>query len=139
MSAERKKEALRCTAARLPKMDAPEAVERFQKAKGLKRTGIADPATLEAINATIGGCGVQCLVEETERYGTVRVSFPSVAGIPEQFERKRIIIEEIIPCHLEIDYFFRFMTWAICESKGYTWGRVEKESHNWGTFALAVN
>lgn len=28
-----------------------EAVERFQKAKGLKRTGIADPATLEAINA----------------------------------------------------------------------------------------
>ena len=29
MSAERKKEALRCTAARLPKMDAPEAVERF--------------------------------------------------------------------------------------------------------------
>ena len=95
--------------------------------------------TVKAINETICGCGVDCLVEETETYGTVRVSFLGTVGIPEDFEQKKAIIEEIIPCHLAIDWFFLFMTWAICEGKAYTWSKVEKEGHDWESFVLAVN
>lgn len=95
--------------------------------------------TVEAINGTICGCGVECLVEETEERGTVRVSFPGTAGVPEGFARQKPIIEEIIPCHLAIDYFFRYMTWAICEEKDYTWAQVEEEAHSWESFYLAVD
>ncbi len=95
--------------------------------------------TLKAINETLCGCGVDCLVEETDSYGTVRVSFLGTVGIPEDFEQKKAVIEEIIPCHLAIEWFFLFMTWAICESKAYTWSAVETEGHTWDSFALAVN
>ncbi|MGM9619331.1 MAG: hypothetical protein ACI3W8_05820 [Oscillospiraceae bacterium] len=95
--------------------------------------------TPEAINATISGCGISCVVEETDTYGTVRVSFPGTAGVPEDFARKKVIIEEIIPCHLAIEYAFLFMTWAICERKGYTWKRVEDEAHSWESFSVAVD
>ncbi len=95
--------------------------------------------TVDAINETLCGCGVSCTVAETEEKGTVRVSFPGTAGVPEGFAQQKRVIEEIIPCHLLIDYFFRFMTWAICEEKEYTWAGVEEESHSWESFSLAVN
>lgn len=98
-----------------------------------------DGFTVKAINETVCGCGVDCLVEETDVYGTVRVSFLGTVGIPQDFEQKKTIIEEIIPCHLAIDWFFLFMTWSICERKAYTWNRVEEENHSWESFALAVN
>ena len=95
--------------------------------------------TPETINETICGCGVDCLVEETEHYATVRVSFPGTVGYPENFPLKKTIIEEILPCHLAIDYAFLFMSWAICEGKAYTWNQVEEEAQSWESFALAVN
>ena len=94
--------------------------------------------TVKTINETLCGCGVDCVVEETGIYGTVRVSFPGTVGFPENFEQKKRIIEEIIPCHLAIDYFFLFMTWALCESKAYTWDQVEEEEHSWDSFMVAV-
>lgn len=95
--------------------------------------------TPAAINETISGCGVSCAVEELETPGTVRVSFPGTAGVPADFFRMAVIIESILPCHLGIEWFFRFMTWRICADKGYTWARAEAEGHSWGTFYLAVN
>ena len=95
--------------------------------------------TLETINETLCGCGVSCIVEETEVYGTVRVSFPDTMGVPDHFGQKKTIIEEILPCHLAIDYIFRFLTWAICESKGYTWASVEAKGHSWDSFQAAMD
>lgn len=95
--------------------------------------------TVDAINETLCGCGVSCKVEETAVKGTVRVSFPGTAGVPEGFAQQKRVIEEIIPCHLLIDYYFRFLSWRICEEKGYTWAGVEAAGHTWDSFALAVN
>lgn len=95
--------------------------------------------TLAAINETISGCGVRCVVEESSAYGTVRVRFPETVGEPEDFARKRTIIEEIIPCHLAIDYDLLFMTWAICESRDYTWKKLEEEGQSWKSFSVAVD
>ncbi len=45
-----------------------------------------DSFTLEAINATISGCGVHAHVEEKEIPGEVAVSFPDIPGIPKGFK-----------------------------------------------------
>ena len=51
-----------------------------------------DSFTLEAINATISGCGVHAHVEEKEIPGEVAVSFPDIPGIPKGFKEIREII-----------------------------------------------
>ena len=98
-----------------------------------------DCFTLDAINATISGCGIHALAEETERTGVIRVIFPNTAGVPEEFERIERIVLDIIPCHLLTEFYFRYLTWAECEERGTTWGSVEAEEHTWHSFELAVS
>ena len=67
-----------------------------------------------------------------------RIIFPDVAGVPEDFEQIQKIILDIIPCHLETEFYFRYLTWAECESAGWTWEQVESAGHTWHSFELAV-
>ena len=97
-----------------------------------------DSFTLDAINDTISGCGIKALVQEKEEFGYVRVIFPEVAGIPEGFEQIRTIILDIIPCHLEVEFYFRYLTWAECHARGYTWAYVHQKEHTWHSFQLDV-
>lgn len=97
-----------------------------------------DSFTLSAINATISGCGIRAVAEETERAGVILVRFPDTMGIPEEFERIRHIVLDIIPCHLLTEFFFRYITWAECEEQEMTWGSVEAAGHTWHSFELAV-
>ena len=69
-----------------------------------------DSFTLAAINDTISGCGVNARVEETDQTGTVEVSYPQVPGIPPNVEDIRVIIEDIIPPHLIIQYHDWYLT-----------------------------
>ena len=94
--------------------------------------------TPEAVNDTISGCGIKAKVEETDRFGYVRVLFPDVAGVPEGFEQIRRIILSIIPCHLAVEFFFRYLTWEECHRHGYTWATVENNGWNWKEFQTAV-
>lgn len=93
--------------------------------------------TPEAINRTLTGCGIRALAEETDT-GHLRVRFPEVGGVPENFERIQKIILDILPCHLETDFFFRYMTWAECETQGFTWAEVESVGHTWESFEKSV-
>ena len=97
-----------------------------------------DSFTLGAINATISGCGIRAVADETERTGVIRVRFPDTVGIPEEFERIRRIVLDIIPCHLLTEFFFRYITWAECEEQEMTWDAVEEAEHTWHSFELAV-
>ena len=54
---------------------------------------------------------MRAVAAETDEQGVVRVTFPQVAGEPEDFARIRDIILEIMPCHLQVDFYFRFLTW----------------------------
>lgn len=98
-----------------------------------------DCFTLDAINATISGCGIHALAEEMGNSGVIRVTFPNTAGVPEEFERIERIVLDIIPCHLLTEFYFRYLTWAECEERGMTWASVEAEEHTWHSFELAVS
>ena len=71
-------------------------------------------------------------------YGRIRVIFPDVPGIPEGFAQIRDIILDLIPCHLETEFYFRYITWQECEAQQFTWQMVEDGEHTWYSFELAV-
>ena len=110
---------------------------RRQAIAALLRIG-GDCFTLSDINSTISGCGIKALAQEKERFGYIRVIFPDVAGIPEGFEQIREIILDIIPCHLEVEFYFRYLTWQQCETFQYTWAVIHQREYTWHGFELAV-
>lgn len=87
--------------------------------------------TLDAINATLCGCGIAAEAAECARPLTVTVSFPGTRGIPESFEQLRAAIEQIIPCHLEIEYFFVYTQWDYLEQYFATWDEIEDLHLSW--------
>ena len=89
-----------------------------------------DSFTLSAINDTISGCGVPAVVKELGRE-RVSVSFPGVAGEPENFEELKKIIEDILPTHLGIEYNFWYLTWAELEAHFHKWREIEALNLSW--------
>ena len=63
--------------------------------------------------------------------GIVEVSFPGVAGVPENFEQIKRIVEDILPPHLDIQYFFWFLTWEGLERKFSCWQDIEDQNLSW--------
>lgn len=96
-----------------------------------------DSLTPEAIDRTIRGCGIRAKALEMDT-GHLRVTFPERAGIPPEFQQIERIILDILPCHLEVEFYFRYLTWAECETAEMTWAIVEAADHNWESFELAV-
>ncbi|MCI8688831.1 MAG: hypothetical protein HFF87_00770 [Oscillibacter sp.] len=96
-----------------------------------------DSLTPEAIDRTIRGCGIRAKAIEMGG-GNLRVVFPETAGVPAEFEQIQKIILDILPCHLGIDFYFRYLTWAECEDAGYTWEAIEAANHTWESFQLSV-
>ena len=113
-------------------------VELRRAALAALETVGGDSFTPEAVSGAIQGCGIAAQVLELPEWGHLRVIFPHTAGIPDHFEQIRQVIDALIPCHLEIEYYFRYLTWAECEQQNYTWKRVEDEAHTWESFLLAV-
>ena len=79
----------------------------------------ADSFTLDAINSTLSGCGIKALAED-------------------EFSQVESIILDIIPCHLLVEFYFRYLTWLECERVGFTWQSVEDAHHTWESFEKAV-
>ena len=80
-----------------------------------------DSFTLQALNRCLQTCGVFCRVAETGKPEHVRVWFPRQMGIPAGFAQMRVIIEDILPCQLDIFYDFRYCTWQETEKYGLRW------------------
>ena len=95
-----------------------------------------DSFTLAAINDNLKGCGLNVAVSETEEPGVVEVRFPDVPGVPEGFEQLKKIIEDILPCHLQANYVYWYITWGMMEERFATWGDVE--GHTWGQLEKLV-
>lgn len=87
--------------------------------------------TTSALCDTLSGCGISAEVEEAEALDTVRVSFPGMRGIPEGFEGLKTRIEQILPCHLGIEYFIVYITWAQIETWFSSWTELEWACADW--------
>ena len=95
-----------------------------------------DSFTPEAINDTLRGCGINARAEEGDQPGYVKVYFPDVAGIPEGFDRLRVIIEEILPSHVDITYVFWYNTWGMVADRHTTFGDAADTGLSW--YGLAI-
>lgn len=92
--------------------------------------------SLADINENLNGCGLIARAEELDDTGKVQVSFPMIPGVPDDFDAADAIIREIIPCHLEIVYYFWYLTWRqmerympgwwVLESYQFSWAQLEK-------------
>ena len=91
-----------------------------------------DSFTCVALNRCLCACGVACSVEETGEVNHVKVWFPGVMGEPDGFSQRKRIIEDILPCQLEITYWFRYCTWQETQDYGLTWGDLDVMTwHAW--------
>ena len=111
------------------------AAQRRAALAALLRIG-GDSFTLEAINDTLRGCGLNARAEEGDEPGYVKVYFPDVAGIPEGFDRLRTIIEEILPSHVDVTYVFWYNTWGMVAKRYPTFGEAEATGLSW--YGLAI-
>ena len=66
--------------------------------------------TLAALQDAVCGCGVAAILSEGADPCTVEIRFPGVGGIPEQFAELSCILEDILPCHLDIQYIFNYLS-----------------------------
>jgi hypothetical protein len=96
-----------------------------------------DSLTPETIDRTIRGCGIRARAIEVDT-GHLRVIFPEVAGVPEEFEQIQKIILDILPCHLAVEFYFRYLTWLECEQAEMAWVDIEAAEHTWKSFELAI-
>ena len=95
-----------------------------------------DSFTTSAINDTLRGCGLNARAEEGSQPGYVKVYFPDVAGIPEGFDRLRLIIEEILPSHVDVTYVFWYNTWGMVAQRHPTWGDAASTGLSWYGVAI---
>lgn len=118
----------------------PVCVTREQRRAALAallRIG-GDSFTLEDVNDTLAGCGINAKARETGTPNYVEVWFPDVAGQPEGFEQIRYIIEEILPCHLGIEYVFWYLTWAKTREKFRNWDEIGTLGLSWDGMKVYV-
>lgn len=90
-----------------------------------------DGFTQAALNTALAGCGLPARVEETGAPGVAEVSFPGLPGIPEGFGAMQTIIEDILPCHLEILYRFWYVSWARFEERFPTFAHLDDSGLSW--------
>lgn len=121
-------EAVEGLLSRRPVADGP--VRRRAALAALLRVG-GDSFTLGAVNDNLAGCGLDAVASEGAAPGRVEVRFPEVPGIPDGFEEMRKIIEDILPCHLEVAYVYWIITWAMVEEKFPTWAALEAAGLSW--------
>ena len=69
---------------------------------------------------------------------TITVIFPNTAGVPNEFDQIAQIILDIIPCHLNVEFYFRYLTWIELEARFKTWEQIEAGDHTWDSLELAV-
>lgn len=96
-----------------------------------------DGLTPTAINRAISGCGIRAKAVERGN-GRLRVMFPQIVGVPPEFERVKPMILDILPCHLEIEFYFRYLTWEVCEHLQYTWQGIEARGDTWEDFQNSI-
>ena len=88
-------------------------------------------ASLAALSASVGACGVNADISETQTPAAVAVAFPNSAGIISHFDDATRIIEAILPAHVEIAYQFHYISWIDWERLYSSFAHVESLALSW--------
>ena len=123
----------------LPYRPVCETVEQRRAALAALLRINGDSFTSAAINDTLRGCGLNARAEEGSQPGYVKVYFPDVAGIPEGFDRLRLIIEDILPSHVDVTYVFWYNTWGMVAQRHPTWGHAVSTGLSWYGVAIETD
>lgn len=97
--------------------------------------------TLQEMNTEIQTALVDFALDvQIAEYGSqkLRVTFPGVIGEPPEYLLIQETILDILPCHLEIEYYLRYLTWAECEAAKMAWASIEAAAHTWESFEKSV-
>lgn len=54
-----------------------------------------------------------------------------MAGTPDGFNEMKGIIEDILPCHLGIEYRYWYITWREMENKFGSWSALDTLNTTW--------
>jgi prefoldin subunit 5 len=92
--------------------------------------------TLAAINDNIAGCGVEAVVKETDQKYVVEVTFPHLSANQEELERMLKIMDDIIPCHLQVNYHYWVTQWSFLTQASQTWADVMGSGISWMSLML---
>lgn len=88
--------------------------------------------TPDAINDNLAGCSVGAVVRETGEKYVVEVTFPHLSLTEASLEQMKKVIEEIVPCHLQINYFYWVTEWSYFSTNELTWGMYPiKQTPGW--------
>lgn len=94
--------------------------------------------TLAALIDTVSGCGLPATLEETETANVVCVGFPSIRGVPANLEDLQRRVEEILPCHLDIQYIFDYILWRDYQQMFSSWRELQGCCASWRIFQSYV-
>lgn len=108
----------------------PPATTAAQRRTALKALLAMRGFTLAAMNSALTGCGTSAQVALASTTGTLQVSFPGLMGQPDHLSTRKSIIEEILPCHLAITYFYRYFNWGDFVTLEMTWADLADQT--WG-------
>lgn len=87
--------------------------------------------TLAAMNDALKGCGIPAQVEEGPGPLRLTVYFPQNKEPPKHWALVRGLIEDLLPCHVEISYRFRAVTWESVEAAYPSWAALEAAGLLW--------
>ncbi|NLV86275.1 MAG: DUF2313 domain-containing protein [Clostridiales bacterium] len=87
--------------------------------------------TLDMLQSTVSGCGIRAEVYEGGTGMSAVVSFPENRGIPEDFDKLKRRIEEIMPCHLNLEYRFTYASWRELMEGLHDWRSIESKAPRW--------
>lgn len=92
--------------------------------------------TLETLQDTLSGCGILAYIAESGSALMVNVRFPENRGIPDGFDKLKKRIEEIIPCHLGVEYLFIYSMWRELMIALTSWATIEASVQSWREFEI---
>ena len=94
--------------------------------------------TPEAINSTAAGCGIAVEVLESETPETVVVAIINTRGVPPDFSNIKSRIEQILPCHLDVEYRFIYTTWNEFMNCIDSWNEIEQIPLDWHSMEIYI-
>lgn len=87
--------------------------------------------TVDALCDTLSGCGINAVVTERETPMSVEVTFPDNLGIPDEIDKLKQRIEQILPCHLEVNYRYIYATWGDIMAGISSWKSLQELCGSW--------